>query len=222
MSYPQNWTTTKENGLQVETSLISPLGGTSSLLLSSGSNEWNMINSGARKSASVYLNASLHPRGFSDGRIRTLIRRNNNTDRDNAWGGIFIFSDSTEGIGTLASLGQNRYEITNKGNGNIKIIKYVNTSATTIATSGTSFLLNTIHSFQVRWERNNVQDTIRIRVSVGTGTNFGNLTQIINYLDDDSPLGIAETEGLFVQTATGTDIVSYTFDRTSVYQIIHL
>lgn len=219
MSYPLQWNATRENGLRVLNSPTDPIHGLSSLLLFSDGSEWDVINIGFRKSASVYLNNTFN-RGYSDGVIRTLIRRNNSTDQGHAWGGIFFVSDR-EGIGTLSSPGQRRYEVTDKG-GFLKIIKYSIGVPTTLYTSSFAFSPNIIYGFQVRWKYFSLLNDLNIEVSLGTSVDFSDLVLLFDYTDSNSPYHLGVTEGLFVQTLSDTDVVSYTFDATSIYESSHL
>ena len=220
MSFPLDWDGTRENGLRIINSPISPINGASSLLLFSDGSEWNATNIGVRKSASLFLRNGVHERGFAEGRITTLIRRNVSTPQSNAWGGIYVVSD-TEGIGLVASQGQNRYEITDRGDGFIKLIKYTVTFPTTLATSAISFSPGTVYGLQVRWKFNGITNALEFRISLGTALSFSDLSEIIVFTDS-SPHTNAVTEGLFVQTLSNDDLVSYTFDTTSVFRLIHL
>lgn len=221
MSYPTDWHATRENGVRVINSTDSPINGPYSLLFYSDGTEWNVTAPGFRRSASIYLNGSLHDRGFSDGRIRTLVRRNLDINQNSVWGGIFLVSE-IEGIGTREDPGQTRYEVTDK-TGDIQLIKYVDALPTVLATSGVNLDVSTIYGFQVRWAYTNVTDNILITVSLGTNVGFTDLTEILSYNDSNSPNHSPSiTEGLFVQTETTDDIMSYNFDVTSVYKATHL
>lgn len=218
MAYPIQWASTRENGLRVLNSPVSPITGPSSLLLYSDGTEWNATDLGLRKSASVFIHGgSGIERGFSEGRLRTLIRRNNATSQADAWGGIFIYSE-IEGIGLRLSPGQTRYEITDK-NGTIRILKYTGGLPTTVANSASTFAPNTIYGFEVRW--NSTGLGLEITVSLGTSPLFIDLLPIISYVDP-TPHTLAVTEGLFVQTQSHDDVVSYSFDTTFLYQVTHI
>jgi hypothetical protein len=221
MSYPIDFHATRENGVRVLNSSVNPISGASSLLLFSDGTEWDMTAEGFRRSASIYLNGSLHDRGFSDGRIRTFIRRNLDIDQNSVWGGIFIVSE-LEGIGTREEPGQTRYEITDK-TGDIQLIKYVDTLPIVLATSGVNLEAFTIYGFQVHWAYNSTTDNMVIEVSLGTNVGFTDLIEILSYNDSDSPNHSPSiTEGVFVQSSTTDDIISYNFDVTSVYKATHL
>ena len=219
MSYPTTWHATRENGVKVFNSTASPLSGGYSLEMSSDGSEWNVTDPGLRKSASIFIKEGSFDRGFIDGRIRTLIRRNS-TNQNLAWGGIYIISDQ-EGIGTRTSPGQNRYEITDKL-GNIALIKYVSTIPTVLFTSTSTFIQNTIHGFEVKWVYDGLLDQLTITVKLGLDTNFSDLAIIFEYMDNSSPLTNTETEGFFVQADDSGDFLSYNFDKTSVFKSTHL
>jgi hypothetical protein len=137
------------------------------------------------------------------------------TPQTNAWGGIFIVSDRA-GIGTRNDPGQNRYEISDQG-GFIKIVKFTDALPTVLATSTSTFDPNIIYGFQVRWVYDGLVDSMLIEVSVGTALTFSDLSPVLSYVDTDSPHHISSSEGLFVQTLASGDIVSYSFDTTSIY-----
>jgi hypothetical protein len=211
-----DWKVIKENGLRVEHNTLTPLSGTSSLRMESNGTEFSVTAPGFRKSASIFLHDGFHPRGFSDGRIQTLIRRNS-TNQSAAWGGVYILSDR-EGIGTRLDPGDDRYEITDK-DGTIKVIKFVSAVPTILFDTGSNFGLNTIHGFEVDWEFDFDLTVTKIRISLGTNIDFSDLVQIANVVDNTDPLQFSESEGFFVQAQLDTDFVSYTFDKTTLVRI---
>ena len=219
MSYPITWKATRENGVKVFNSTVSPLSGGYSLEMSSNGTEWDVTDPGLRKSASIFIKEGAFDRGFIDGRIRTLIRRNS-ANQSLAWGGVYIISDQ-EGIGTAISPGQNRYEITDK-DGDISLIKYVGSLPTVLFTSTSTFLQNTIHGFEVKWVYDSLLDELTILVKLGLSVDFSDLSIILQYIDSSSPLTDTITEGFFVQADQSEDFLSYNFDKTSVFRSIHL
>ena len=219
MPYPISWKATRENGVKVFNSTVSPLSGGYSLEMSSNGTEWDVTDPGLRKSASIFIKEGAFDRGFIDGRIRTLVRRNS-TNQNLAWGGIYIISDQ-EGIGTSISPGQNRYEITDKS-GNIALIKYVGAIPTVLFTSTETFLQDTTHGFEVKWVYDGLLDQLTIIVKLGLAADFSDLSIIFEYMDTSSPLTDTETEGFFVQATSSDDFLSYNFDKTSVFKSTHL
>ncbi len=219
MSYPIDWQATRENGLRVLNSTVNPISGPSSLLLFSDGSEWDSTDVGFRKSASLFLQPT-YDRGYSNGRIQTLIRRNVSTLQTAAWAGIYLGSER-EGIGTRADPGESRYEITDR-DGDIQLIKYTDAIPETLETSVVSFAVDVVYGFQVRWRYDSSTDSLIIRVFRGTALDFSDLVEIIHYTDNDSPYHLGVTEGLFAQTDSNTDVVSYTFDTTSIFQSSHL
>lgn len=215
MTYPGDWRATHENGVRILTSTDDPLHGASSLLLYSDGSEFDATDTGFRKSASLYLNATRHERGFSDGRLRTLIQRNNATLQSHAWGGIYILSERA-GIGTRSDPGESRYEISDQ-DGFIQLVKFTDALPEVLEVSTHTFESNIPYGFQVRWLYSGLADNLFIEVFLGTSLTFTDLVPIIAYTDADNPHHIAETEGLFVQTLATDDVVSYSFDVTSVY-----
>ena len=221
MSYPFDWLTIRENGVAVSSSPISPISEGRSLLMFSDGSEWDVTDPGLRKSANVAVNPVLHERGFEDGRIRTFIRRNNATSQARAWGGVFILSDDEDGIGTRVDPGQNRYEISDQ-DGFITLTKFTDALPEVLFVSVATFDPTIIYGFQVLWNYDSLLDHMYIEVHLGTELDFSDLAPIITFNDEDSPHFLSVSEGLFVETVSDTDIVSYTFDTTYIWKSDHI
>lgn len=223
MPFPIDWTDESENGARFVNSIpMFSLSGTYALLGESDGTEWDVEFPGFRKSASIYLKNPPHARGFSDGRIRTLIRRNTSFLPD-AWGGIFFLSDRL-GIGTRLDPGQNRYEVSDEGDGLVKIIKVENALKTTLATSVISFFPDTIYGLDVEWEYDASLLRTLIVVKIGLQTDFSDLATVMTYSDvQDSfnnPHQFSMSEGFFFQAEDSDDFVSFNFDKTTISRYI--
>lgn len=215
-----DWSTESENGarfIETTNNPINSANGLYSLLAQSDGTEWDVIFPGFRKSASVYLKET-YPRGFSDGRIRTLIRRNS-ADQGVAWSGIFIMSDRI-GIGTRLDPGQNRYEISDE-DGTIKVIKVTNAIKSTLFDTGVNFTQDVVYGLNVDWEYDVILDRMLIRVMLGTNLDFSDLT-LIGALFDFDPHQFSTSEGLFFQAESSSDFVSYNYDTTSIFRVTHI
>ena len=223
MPLPIDWSTTTENGARFVNSIPTfSLSGTYSLLGESDGTEWDVEFPGFRKSAAIFLKNPPHPRGFSDGRIRTLIRRNTSF-LPSAWGGIFFLSDRL-GIGTRLDPGLNRYEVSDEGSGTIKIIKVTNALKTILFDTGVDFFPDTIFGFEVEWEYNAELLHTVITVKLGLQLDFSDLSTIGTYTDVEdsfnSPHQFSESEGFFFQAESSDDFVSFNFDKTTIFRVI--
>jgi len=222
MPFPLDFSDFSENGARFVNSTVNPLSGGSSLLAESDGTEWDVIFPGFRKSSSIYLHIS-HTRGFSDGKIRTLVRRNS-TDQTIAWSGIFFLSDRL-GIGTRLDPGLNRYEVSDE-DGSIKIIKVTNAIKSTLLDTGQNFLLGTIHGLEVVWEYSASTLRTLITLKLGTNVDFSDLVTIGIFSDiQDSfntPHQFSNSEGFFFQTDSSDDFVSYNYDKTTISRFISI
>lgn len=224
MPFPTDWTDFSENGARFVNSIPTfSLSGTYSLLGESDGTEWDVTAPGFRKSASIYLH-SMYPRGFSDGKIRTLIRRNTSF-LPSSWGGIFFLSDRL-GIGTRLDPGLNRYEVSDEGNGNVKIIKVTNAIKTTLLDTGISFFPDTIYGLEVMWEYDITLTRTLITVKMGLSLDFSDLAVVGTYSDiQDSfntPHQFSDSEGFFFQADSSDDFISFNFDKTTISRFVHI
>lgn len=223
MPYPIDWTQLSENGARFVNSEINPLSGGSSLLGQSDGTEWDVTAPGFRQSSSIFLKSPLHERGFSDGKIRTLVRRNS-ADQTISWSGIFFLSDRL-GIGTRLDPGLNRYEVSDE-NGSIKIIKVTNGIKSTLLDTGQNFLVDTIYGIDVQWEYDITMTRTLITVKLGTNVDFSDLTTIGTYSDIEdsfnSPHQFSTSEGFFFQNEASGDLVSYNYDKTTISRFISI
>jgi hypothetical protein len=220
-----DWTPETENGARfIETTdnPINPANGPYSLLAESDGTEWDVIFPGFRKSASVYLKKPPHVRGFSDGRIRTLVRRNS-ANQSEGWSGIFFLSDRV-GIGTRLDPGLNMYQVSDEDS-TIKIFKVVGGIKILLFDTGINPVQGTVYGFEVEWEYEVNSDTTTIDVKYGTNIDFTDLALIGSVTDGDSvvsPHQFSLSEGLFFQTESSDDFVSYNYDTTSIFRIVTL
>jgi hypothetical protein len=224
MPFPIDWRDESENGARfVNSTPMFQLSGTYSLLGESDGTEWDVEFPGFRKSSSIYLHP-MHNRGFSDGKIRTLIRRNTSFSPD-SWGGIFFLSDRL-GIGTRLDPGLNRYEVSDEDNGNIKIIKVTNAIKTTLLDTGIGFFPDTIYGFEVMWEYDITLLRTLIVVKLGLSLDFSDLTTIGTYSDTqdsfNTPHQFSDSEGFFFQAASSDDFISFNFDKTTISRFISI
>lgn len=221
MPFPIDWRDESENGARfVNSTPTFPLSGTYALLGESDGTEWDVEFPGFRKSASIYLHP-MHNRGFSDGKIRTLIRRNTSFSPD-AWAGIFFLSDRL-GIGTRLDPGQNRYEVSDEGDGLIKIIKVENAIKTTLASAAFfTFFPDTIFGLEVMWEFDIDLARTLITVKIGGSLDFSDLTTLMTYSDMTDPHQFSMSEGFFFQANSHDDFISFNFDKTTISRFIHI
>lgn len=221
MSLALKWNRTEENRLFVERDDINPIANNSSVLFESLSGEFDVGEEGFRKSGSVWLNNTFQ-RGFSNGRIRTLWRRNSSsTNQSEGWGGIYIMSD-IDGIGTRLAPMNDGYQITDK-DGTIKVLKFTLSIPTVILDTGILFPLDTVKSLEVTWQFQLDNNRTVITVKQGAALDFSDLTSIgsINDVSDSGniPVQFSESEGLFAQTLSHDHAVSYSFDNTSISKV---
>ena len=211
MPFLIDWQTEYENGMSVRESIDSPLQGISSLRFFT--DETLFTDEEFRKSGSVCLRESRYPtKGFSNGRIRTLIRRSS-TDQATGWSGIYCMCDR-ENIGTRLDPAENMYQVTDK-DGSIRILKTVNSITTQVASLGSNIPLNATRAFEVEWNLSANSARLSIIVRLGTVLDFSGMTLVGAYTDT-APLLVAVSEGLFAQTTEGTDTVDYRYDATKV------
>lgn len=217
-----DWTDETENGARFVETIDTPINGPWSLLAESDGNEWDVTDFGFRKSASIYLR-DIYPRGFSDGRIRTLAKRSH-INQSEGWSGFFIMSDRL-GIGTRLDPGLNMYQISDEDS-TIKIIKVTGGIKTTLLDTGVNTALDDIYGFEVLWEYDPIPDRTLIEVRLGTNTDFSDLTLIgtVSDIGDsfNSPHQFSQSEGIFFQTESSDDFVSYKYDTTSIFRIVTL
>lgn len=224
-----DWRQAQENIMRVETVDVNPISMDTSLRMESLTSEFVVGQDPFRKTGAVWMREDLYPIGFSDGKIRTLLRMDtidsvNTADPTVGWGGIF-FLTSAVGIGTFFDATNQMYQVSNRG-GTIKVDKFDFTVPTTILDTGVSLTPGQVYGIEVYWEYNFANNCTKIRVYLGTDPNFLDLTMIGTFNDVldsvNTPYQFSMSEGLFAQTATGTDFVSFTFDRTTVTRIVML
>ena len=211
-----DWIPTSENGARFVETDQNTLSGPSSLLARSDGTEFDATEIGFRKSAAIYLNTQ-HARGFSDGRLRTLVRRDS-PNQSEGWSGIYIMSDRL-GIGTRLDPGLNMYQISDE-DGTIKIIKVTGGIKTTLLDTLQNFFAGQVYGFEVTWEYDPVPDRTLIEVKLGTNVDFSDLTTIGTFSDITSPHQFSDSEGIFFQTESHDDLVDYTYDKTSIFRIV--
>jgi hypothetical protein len=220
MSLEFDWRSHFENRMRVQTDNENPLVGSHSLLFESFADEFDPGEEGFRKSGSTAILPSKYERGFSKGRIRTLIRRNGITDTDESWSGIYFMS-SSEGIGTRVFLPEHVYQVVDK-DASIKVIKVESFIPQEIHDTGISLSDDMIYGFEVEWFLQSATEftpkRVRIDVRLGTATDFSDLTSIAVLFDDITPLEVSVSEGLFAETETHSSVISYAYDSTSVFK----
>ena len=213
-----DWTPETENGLRFIETTDNPLNGPYSLHGFSDGTEFDVVDIGFRKSASVYLR-DIHPRGFSDGRIRTLFRMEN-LNASEGWGGIFFLS-SKLGIGTRLETDNNHYEVSNEDN-TLKIVKVVNNIKTTLVDTLITISPATLYGIDVSWEFDPDVPRTFIEVKLGNSVDFNDLVTVATFSDTTDPHQFSDSEGLFVQAESSEDLIDIRFDTTSIFRIVTL
>jgi hypothetical protein len=211
-----DWAETKENKMRIDSVSESAISGVYSLRFRSLSTEFTSGEEGFRKSGSIYPRSDLYETGFSDGKIRTLFRMNS-SDPSSAWAGAFFLA-SAPGIGTRLDETDDMYQVSNKG-GTLIIEKFEFTIPTLLLDTGFVISQNAVYGIEVEWEFDIGIESTTIKIRAGTSPEFIDLTLIGSYTDSIHPHQFSVSEGLFAQTITHDDSLSYTFDKTSVIKV---
>ena len=202
------------------TSSVSIQHHTSTPLNGNRSVRFNITNGsavGSKGAGAVFLVTPTYTRGHIMGRLRTLMRVDSNLNQS----GIYFLASQDIGIAGLGSAymfgpsGINNALVLRKTSGGL-----YNTSFTLLDSTNTSLGISPTTAFavEVEWKAS-------IDIFGGThiicryGTSFGSLVEILEYVDESSPLTVSSAEGLFA-FVDGADIVGQAvFDDTSLYNI---
>jgi hypothetical protein len=198
-----------------------PLVGTGSLQIN------NHADNGQNSVTHGYYTAN---KGFTRGRIRTLLQLTAVGGLPDAYAGIVCMQSQTDMSSTTGSAYMGLLGISNQGLGQLrywgKLFKTTGGflgSWTTLATSTNTslFTAGTTVAVQLEWVADSaVLGGVRLILSFGSQTDFSDLAEICDYTDTSSPLSTAAAEGLmFRKIGTFGDNAEARFDQTTVVQM---
>ena len=173
--------------------------------------------SGTKGAGAAFLFTPAHTRGFVMGRLQTLMR----VDSDVIQGGIFFVASQDVGIAGAGSC----YLFGPTGTLNSLELRKVNSgifddTPTTLDTAGINVGSSPTSSFalEVEWKAD-------LGIFGGTfitcryGPTLGSMVDVLEFVDESSPLLTSFAEGLFVFRSGISTVGQVIFDDTTVYQI---
>jgi hypothetical protein len=185
--------------------------------------------------ATIHLTSTADPdRGRTQAVIRTIFQRNQPSGGGFDHGAGFYFFSSAD---TPWVAGQSAYFAGMSNDGSTTrwaVIKFTNgiddheasTGATVLATSATDVTADGANTaMEVEWNDAPEFGGVKIvfRAAPSGDTDFGNMTDLIDIVDNSSPLTTALREGLFindVQGVSGVNQVAPKFDNTSIFELV--
>lgn len=173
---------------------------------------------GTKGAAAIFLDTANHTRGFLLGRIRTLIRVDQEVDH----AGIFAVASQDTGIAgagscyvfgpagsshelTLSKLDAGLYDTTPS---------IISSTGVTMGSAPTS-----IKAIELEWKADlTIFGGTQLICRAGDAIDFSDLSIIFQDVDESSPLLTAASEGLFCFRTGLVSVGQVTFDDTTVYE----
>ena len=174
--------------------------------------------SGTKGAAAIYLDTTNHTRGFLLGRIRTLIRVDQEVDH----AGIFAVASQAAGIAGAGSCyvfgpAGSTHELTvSKLDGGL----YDETPSVIFSTGVTMGAAPTaVKAIELEWKADlTIFGGTQLICRAGDAIDFSDLAIVYQDVDESSPLLSASSEGLFAFRAGLVSVGQVTFDDTTVFE----
>lgn len=164
----------------------------------------------------VYLDIASHTKGFELGRIRTLIRVDQQVDQ----AGIFAMGSIDAGI---AGAG-NSYVFGPVGVTNELTLQKLDgglfdVTPSLIDATGVTFSIGAVKAIELEWKADvGIFGGTQLICRAGDATDFSDLAIIFQGVDETAPLTASLSEGLFAFRAGITSVGQVTFDDTTVFK----
>jgi hypothetical protein len=159
-------------------------------------------------------------RGFTVGKIRTLMKVTAVSSAPNTFVGLFCMTESED----VTAISQDLYMVAANPNNiaaNLKLKKLNNgitdfSGESTKGSTQVDFTTGNLISLEMEWQLDVAEiGGIFITIRTGTATDFSDLSDVITYIDP-SPYTSTFAEGLAIQTVTSTATVL--FDETTIFE----
>lgn len=216
MPLTTDWTTDSAN----VTSTVTILHHTSTPLDGNRSVRFNITTGGgggSKGAGAIYLVTPTYTRGFVMGRLQSLMR----VDGDVSQAGIYFLASQVSGIAGAGSAymfgpsGANNTLLLRKTSGGLfaTVWDLGETTGIDVGTSPTDTF-----ALEVEWKAD-------LDIFGGTqiicryGADLGSLVDVLEFVDEDSPLLASSAEGLFAFRSGITLVGQAIFDDTTVYEI---
>lgn len=165
---------------------------------------------------SIFLDLANHTRGFELGRIRTLIRVDQQVDQ----AGIFCMGSADVGIATAG----NAYTFGPVGATNeLTLMKLdaglADVTPSVINATGVTFALGTVKAIELEWKADlTIFGGTQIICRAGDAADFSDLAIVFQGVDETAPYLTSLSEGLFCFRVGLTSVGQATFDDTTVFK----
>lgn len=173
---------------------------------------------GTKGAGAIYLDTTNHTRGFELGRIRTLVRIDQQVDH----AGIYAVGSQTAGISGAG----NAYVFGPAWNGSIHELTLskldnglYDETPSIISSTGVTLAVDTIKAIELEWKADlTIFGGTQLICRAGDAIDFSDLSIIFQDTDESSPLLTSASEGLFTFRAGITTVGQVTFDDTTVFE----
>lgn len=162
-------------------------------------------------------------RGFTIGKIRTLMNVESTSDPTNLYPGIFCMSESEN----VTAITNDLYAVAvnpNNVSGNVQLKKLNNgildfDSESVLGSSQIDFTVGNTIALELEWLADVDQiGGVLLRVRTGTELDYSDLSEVITYVDVSSPYTSTFAEGIMCHFQSGVGVSVILFDETIIFE----